>query len=390
MKHAILDAFDLSNLTHVDQNILKEFVDKLNKLPYSPESDKQTVVALGTGGTIAMKKDKSGMLVPDLNFKRIMQFATPHLQDSFSIFDLDIFSIDSSQMNYTHIKDLAICISYIWKNIRCPIIGFMVLHGTDTMTYSSAAISLMMGQGLPFSIVYTGAQKPIEQPLSDAGTNLQNALYTLESLYKNDIAEVVVVMGDVAILGTSSEKIDDAQVNAFDAPLHKYIARFNRLDYPVKLASWLQPQRKLDFNPIVWNTRFSQTLLVKSYLGLCPEMIARQVSDEQVKAVILYSYGGNTIYEEIINQITPIAEEKKLNIFVVSPVNVQIKANYASTYHMIENRVMPLYMTLSAALAKIEIAIRLFPNDVNKVSEFMMENYVGEIPNDCSRYIPDH
>ena len=46
------------------------------------------------------------------------------------------------------------------------------------MAYSAATLSLMMGQGLPFSVVYTGAQKPIQEPMNDAGVNVRNALFS--------------------------------------------------------------------------------------------------------------------------------------------------------------------------------------------------------------------
>lgn len=389
MDGLLYDSCDLSNLTYIKEEDLKIYIEGLNALSPDEYEDKKIVVALGTGGTIAMTKDVEGKLVPDLNFNRIMNFVSPYLKENFLVKGLDIFAIDSSQMDYTYMRDLSICICYIWKKLKIPVIGFLVLHGTDTMTYSSATISVMMGQGLQFPIVYTGAQKPISEPVNDAVTNLHNALYTLEALDENKMAEVVVVMGDMAVLGTSAEKVDDSQVNAFEAPLHKYVARFNRLDYPVKLAPWLQSRRDKKFDPLVWGDSFSHTLLIKSHLGLCPDMVARQVKDEQIKAVILYSYGGNTVYKKIIDKILPTVKERNLNVFVVSPVNAELKTVYDSAYHMVKSGVVPLYMTLSAALAKIELAIRMHPDDPQAISEFMITDYVGEIPSDASRYIAD-
>lgn len=383
------DAADLSKLTHVSAEALKSFVAELNDIRLNDVGSKKVVVAIGTGGTIAMRITDKGEWVPDLDFEGIMDYAIPQLKEHFLVKGFDAFSIDSSQMNYSHTRDLAICLSYIWQNIDIHIAGFLVLHGTDTMTYSSAAISLMMGQGLPFSVCFTGAQKPIQEPINDATANLRNALYTLEALYENNMAEIVVVMGDMAVLGTSSEKVDDSQANAFEAPLHKYVARFNRLDYPVKLAKWLNPKRAEVFAPRIWEEDYSHTLVVKSHLGLCPKTIARQVADEQIKAVILYSYGGNTIYEAIFETIMPLAKKKNMPVFVVSPVNAELRATYVSAHKMIEQGVTPLYMTLSAALAKIEIALCLHAKDRKALAAFMQENYVGEVPSAESRYIAE-
>ena len=383
------DATDLSKLSHVSAKDLQDFVAALNDIRLNDVGSRKVVVAIGTGGTIAMRITDDGQWVPDLNFDGVMDHASPLLKEHFLIKGFDAFSIDSSQMNYSHTRDLAICLSYIWQNIDIHIAGFLVLHGTDTMTYSSAAVSLMMGQGLPFSVCFTGAQKPIQEPINDAATNLRNALYTLEALYENNMAEVVVVMGDMAVLGTSSEKIDDSQANAFEAPLHKYVARFNRLDYPIKLAGWLKPKRSEIFAPRIWDGDYSHTLVVKSHLGLCPDTIARQVTDEQIKAVILYSYGGNTVYEPIFEAIMPIAKKKNMPVFVVSPVNAELRATYVSAHKMIEQGVVPLYMTLSAALAKIEIALCLHSKDMKALANFMQESYVGEVPSTESRYIAE-
>jgi L-asparaginase/Glu-tRNA(Gln) amidotransferase subunit D len=257
------------------------------------------------------------------------------------------------------------------------------------MTYSSAALSLMMGQGLQFSIVYTGSQKPIQEPLNDAADNVRNALYTLESLYDCNMAEVVVVIGDHAVLATAAEKIDGTQANAFGAPLHKYVARFDRLEYPVKIAQWLKPRRTQVFDPKIWDGNYSHTLVIKSYLGLNPAVVEEQARHKDIKAIILYSYGGNTADEAVIDIIMPIAKKRRLNVYVVSPVGAELKATYPSVHHMLSVGITPLYMTLSAALAKIELAIRLFPKSSKEAAKFMAENYVGEVPSESSRYIAE-
>lgn len=380
---------DLSQLTYLDAQAVIDYVDDINNIPLNDLKDKKLVLAIGTGGTIAMKIE-NGKWLPDIDFDSIMQHATPYLRSKFLVKGFDAFQIDSSQMDYDHVRDLAIFISYVWDKTQIPFAGFFILHGTDTMTYSASALSIMLGQGLQFSVVYTGAQKPIQEPINDAVANLHNAFYTLEALYDNNMAEVVLVMGDRAILGTSSEKIDDSQVNAFDAPIHKYVTRFNRLDYPPRLAPWLNEHRNKTFMPRIWDKGWSHTLLVKSHLGLSPAMIVRQVQDQQVKAVLLYSYGGSTVHKPIVDVIMPIAKERGISVFVVSPVNTDPKIHYESSHYMVKSGVKPLFMTLPAALAKIETGIRLYPNDQAGFENFMVENYVGEVPDEASRYIPAH
>jgi L-asparaginase len=374
---------DLSHLKLIDAKSVEEFLSKLNAY----NGDKKLVAAIGTGGTISMKVE-NGVRVPDLDFDSIFKQVGNTLENNFDVLTLDAFCIASPDMNYSHVRELAIVIAYIGKNIKVPFMGFLITHGTDTMAFSAAALSLIMGQGLPFSIAYTGAQKPIQEKMSDAGQNIIHSLYTLESLSEKNMAEVVIVMGDRAILGTSSMKVHDALADAFDAPLHHYVANFSALEYPVRIADWLKEKRNTQFFPTIWKNDYSQTLVVHSSLGLCPERVKKQASDESVKAILLFSYGAGTANNEIIEAIMDPAQQREIPVFVIKPVHSEYKAAYESGKKLIENGVTPLYMTLPTALAKIEIALGFHQGDKEKIADFMTTNYVGEIPSEESRFSP--
>jgi L-asparaginase/Glu-tRNA(Gln) amidotransferase subunit D len=198
------------------------------------------------------------------------------------------------------------------------------------------------------------------------------------------MAEVVIVMGDRAMLATSAEKVDDTAANAFDAPRHMYVARLNRLAYPIPLASWLNPRRKVPFAPTIWHGDYAHTLVIKSTLGLSPSMVERQVEDPEVRAVILYSYGAGTVHEKILETVLSKARTRNIPVFIVNPVNADYRAEYESAMRAMKLGAIPLNMTLSAALAKIEIALRLYQDNLTVLSAFMTDNYVGEIPTERS------
>lgn len=377
---------DLSHLTLIAAEKVISFVQQVNTLSSEKLGHKSLVLAIATGGTISMQT-QDGIRKPALNFNEILSLSGSNLNTHFHVEALDAFRIASPQMTYAHPRDLCIAMAYIWRNVKIPFAGFLVTHGTDTMAYCAAYLSLVTGPGLPFSVVFTGAQRPITDPLNDAAQNLRHALMTLNSLHKNGMAEVVVVMGDRAILGTSAAKVNDTLANAFDAPMHKYVAHFASLDYPVKIAPWIKPARKdIAFNPTVWLDDFSHTLIVHSSLGLCPDMVFRQANDEHVKAILLYSYGAGTAHNGIIDVIVSAAKNRALPVFVVSPVNTFLKVAYESGKRMMDLGIIPLTMTLPAALVKIEIALRLYPGNAKMLQQFMTENYVGEVPTEYSRF----
>jgi L-asparaginase/Glu-tRNA(Gln) amidotransferase subunit D len=383
----LIDPFNLKNLKIVDPKLVVSFVKKVNGLSQEEIKGRKLVLALGTGGTISMKIEK-GISKPDLDLNKIIEFTNTDMADLFYVECLDIFSTDSAEISYLHTRDLAICLGYIYQNVKVPYEGFIVTHGTDTMSYSAAALSMMMGRGLPFSVVFTGAQKPIQEPMSDAGINIRNSLFLLEALKTADMAEIVIAMAERAMLATSSMKVDDTLIHAFDAPLHKYISKFSALEYPVRLASWLNPKRNLDFKPMIWGNNYSRTFVVHSSLGLDPSVLNNHLKHNSIKAVLLFSYGAGTAHSEIIKTIHKKSLDSKIPAFVVSPVNAEFKVVYESAKQMIDKGFIPLNMTLPAALAKIEVALECYPEDMDKLKNFMTHDYVGEVPDISSRLHP--
>jgi L-asparaginase/Glu-tRNA(Gln) amidotransferase subunit D len=224
--------------------------------------------------------------------------------------------------------------------------------------------------------------------MSDAGINIRNSLFLLEALKAANMAEVVIAMAERAMLATSSMKVDDTLIHAFDAPLHKYISKFSALEYPVRLAPWLKPKRRVDFQPMIWSNNHSRTLVVHSSLGLNPLTLESHLQHENVKAVLLFSYGAGTAHSEIINIIHQKSLDSLIPAFVVSPVNAEFKVVYESAKTMIDKGFTPLNMTLPAALAKIEVALECYPKDLNGLKSFMANDYVGEVPDMSSRLHP--
>lgn len=375
---------DLSQLRRIQRADVQALAETVNRLTPEDLNGKKLVLLVATGGTLAMTTNEQGVRLPAFNWQEVFKPAESLLRGRFDIRGINAYCIDSSQMDYGHVREVAIAMTYLWKNVKVPFLGFLVTHGTDTMAFTGAALSLMTGQGLPFSVVLTGAQRPLNDPLSDAPLNLRNALCILEALHEHNMAEVLIAMGDRAMLATSAEKVDDSAANAFDAPRHCFVAKFDRLNYPLPLAGWLNQRRNIPFQPTIWKGDNANTLIIKSTMGLNPAMIGRQVQDPDVHAVILFSYGAGTVHHDVLTAVLDQAKNKEIPVFIVNPVNADYKAEYESAAKAIQLGAIPLNMTLSSALAKIEIGLRKFPDDLSGLSRFMRENYVGEVPTERS------
>lgn len=144
------------------------------------------IALIGCGGTIASKIEyKTGAVFPSIT-ARELRTAFPEIDEIASIHSKQLFSIPSEDMNAEHWMELA---KEAEKEIKNGAKGVVVLHGTDTMSYTAAALSFML-QGLPAPIVLVGAQRSSDRPSSDNKLNLLNSVFSA----KQDVGEVGVCM----------------------------------------------------------------------------------------------------------------------------------------------------------------------------------------------------
>ncbi|MBD3349862.1 MAG: Glu-tRNA(Gln) amidotransferase subunit GatD [Candidatus Lokiarchaeota archaeon] len=156
------------------------------------DKNKPNVTLLGTGGTIASRLDYvTGGVIPAFRPHELFA-AVPELSDICNLDTEVVFQIFSEDMNPKHWLKLA---EKVAKLSNSGVEGIVIGHGTDTMAYSTAALSFLV-QNLKCPVVFVGSQRSSDRPSSDAALNLINAV----SLAANaDLAEVVLCM-----LGTTS------------------------------------------------------------------------------------------------------------------------------------------------------------------------------------------
>lgn len=165
------------------------------------------ILMIATGGTIASKKTDTG-LAPQLLSEEILQYV-PQVADICCVEALQLFNIDSTNMEPKHWVEIARTVKEQYDDYE----GFVILHGTDTMAYTASALSYLI-QDSRKPIVLTGAQKPIDQDITDAKSNLLDSF-----LYAADARShgVNVVFGGQAIAGTRASKVRTKSYNAFSS-----------------------------------------------------------------------------------------------------------------------------------------------------------------------------
>ncbi|MEZ4923207.1 MAG: asparaginase [Crocinitomicaceae bacterium] len=181
------------------------------------------VLIIYTGGTIGMVNDpETGALRP-FDFEALYS-QVPELKQF--AYELDSMSfkepIDSSDMNPKLWADIAKTIFDNYANYD----GFVVLHGTDTMAFSTAALSFML-QGLKKPVIFTGSQLPIGQIRTDGKENLITAIEIagMKDLAGNPVVQEVALYFEFQLYrGNRVYKLSTSNFEAFKSYNYPYLA----------------------------------------------------------------------------------------------------------------------------------------------------------------------
>jgi len=204
---------------------------KALKIPPPPPPPRREglpkVSILSTGGTIASKVDyRTGAVTSQFSAEEIIS-SIPELLEIANYEGKVIYNILSENMKAEYWQELARAVG---SEIEKGADGVIVTHGTDTMTYTAAALSFMIKTPVP--IVLVGSQRSSDRPSSDAAMNAISAAAVATS----DIAEVTVVMHGTSSdgfclvhRGTRVRKMHTSRRDAFQSINQHPIAR---VDYP--------------------------------------------------------------------------------------------------------------------------------------------------------------
>ncbi|MCI5700265.1 MAG: asparaginase [Lachnospiraceae bacterium] len=166
---------------------------------------KKKLLIIGTGGTIASITGDAG-LTPGTDVTGLLS-CVPQAAELCDWEQIQLFSLDSTNVGPAQWVSLAKCICRSYQAYD----GFLILHGTDTMAYTAAALSyLIQNSGKP--IVLTGSQKPMEDTDTDAKRNIEQSIRYAVSDHASD---VVIVFDGKVIPGGRARKVKSRSFDAF-------------------------------------------------------------------------------------------------------------------------------------------------------------------------------
>jgi glutamyl-tRNA(Gln) amidotransferase subunit D len=284
------------------------------------DKNKPNVTLLGTGGTIASRLDYvTGGVIPA--FKPQELFASvPELSEICNLDTETVFQIFSEDMEPSAWVKLAKRAAELSNK---GVDGIMIGHGTDTLSYSTSALSFLV-QNLKCPVVFVGAQRSSDRPSSDAALNLINAA-TVAS--KADLAEVILCM-----LGSTSHTYGLMHRGALVRKMHSSVRHTFRTIHDIPLGKVengaitffkKDVKRKSQVNKDV-ETTYSKNVeskvgLMYSYPGLNPDIIDMYV-DKGYKGFVIAGTGLGHIPHKTLEAIKRAKEQGLLMVMALQTI----------------------------------------------------------------------
>src|SRR5579883_3051903 len=345
-------------------------------VPPKTKSSLPKVLILGTGGTIASRIDyRTGGVRAALTSEELYHLV-PELSDIADIETQVAFNIYSENMTPHHWSELA---SKVADAIKDGYDGIVITHGTDTMHFTSAALSFAL-QGTPVPIVLVGSQRSSDRPSSDSATNLIGAVRFASS---SNASGVFVIMhhgpGDDRLAihsGVRVRKLHTSRRDAFKTVNAEPVGFIEEDKLTIN-----EPLAKRgnihDFRP---KTNFSDKVsLLKIYPGFDSSLISSVVKSG-VKGIILEGTGLGHAPSSTFGEIKDAIEKGVLVCMTSQCIYGSVRMTvYETGRDLLHFGVIPLSDMLSeVAYAKLSWLLGQNLN-TDEIGIQMKNNIVGEM-----------
>lgn len=342
---------------------------------------KANILLIYTGGTIGMKQDPETLALTPFNFDQILAEVPEikkivHTIDTYSFFP----PIDSSDIEPSFWEELAKLIKEKYEHYH----GFVILHGTDTMSYSASALSFML-ENLEKPVIFTGSQLPIGMLRTDGKENL---ISSIEIAAERDsspseravVPEVCVYFESQLYRGNRTTKSSVENFRAFRSPNYPCLAqagihiKYNTpfINYPSKWGKELKINTAIDTN----------VAILKMFPGISKAAIKSTLNIPGLRALILETYGsGNAPTKPWFLDLLSNATSKGiiiLNITQCPAGSVDMEA-YSTGIMLKKMGVIGGFdCTTEAAISKLFFLMGHYDSN-ETIKEFLMKNLRGEI-----------
>ena len=336
------------------------------------------ILLIYTGGTIGMNKNPlTGALEP-FDFEHLLS-KVPELAQFQTEIATYQFSppIDSSDMSPKFWTELAHLIADRYDEFD----GFVILHGTDTMSYTASALSFML-QNLTKPVILTGSQLPIGQLRTDGKENLITSIEMAAAKHQDGtpkVPEVCVYFNGHLMRGNRTTKQSADEFNAFESFNYPHLADagvqisyheefIHRPDFHKKMT----PHFQLDSNVVIFSL----------FPGVREDMIRHIIDTPHLRSIVMRTYGSGNAPQSpwLISTLKEAYRRGKVVINISQCLQGRVEmSRYDTGYQLKEAGVISGYDgTVEGAVTKLMFLQGKY-EDPELVRKFMRQSICGEI-----------
>ncbi|MDD5055010.1 MAG: asparaginase [Candidatus Peribacteraceae bacterium] len=324
-----------------------------------------SVAVLYVGGSIGMVRNrKTGRIEPVHSLVEFHRFI-PDVQREVKLEFKSIANVGSSEVTPEHWVEIAQMI----KKLHDQVDGFVIIHGTNTMAYTAAALTFAL-RNLGKPVVLTGSIMPIDELGSDGPMNLTYAIRTALL----DIAEVCVALGPRVLRGSRAKKAQQSLFETFESPKFPALATFNPQP---DLHPWRTVRRKrtlqcsASFDPHVAS--------VTLHPGM-PDEVFNALLASKPSGIVLRAYGLGMLPEHLFPWIRKVTEQGIPLVITSQLLRGKIDLHLFRKQLTLEQLgvISGKDMTYECAVVKLMWALTQSKN-LRRIRELMETNLTGEL-----------
>jgi len=355
------------------------------------------ILLIATGGTIAGEVAKDKRDEQDIrkaqDFSELIRPTHGYLKQKWNVevevTPFEFVPVDSSDILPENWKAIVAKIKSEYDNYD----SFVITHGTNTMGYTSAALSFAVANS-DKPIVITGSQVPSGMPGTDALTNLNNAIRVATWPYQ-PIKGVVAVFGSHIITGTRVKKNTEFDYDAFKSFTTGSIGRIGRIINmnSHNLESHNAFSKTDRYNPaltaddlIVENDFNVKSIAsLTEFPGMSKQLLIDLVDKQNIKGIVFRAFGAGDVSHHL-HCAFEYLKEKEIPVIVTTQApngNSNFQVNEPGQHLAEKNLAIPAYdMSIEAMTTKL--GWLLSQKDKNKINyvnicDLMTVNIRGEI-----------
>lgn len=338
------------------------------------------ILLIYTGGTIGMNHNPATGALEPFDFGHLLS-RVPELAQFKTEIDSYQFEppIDSSDMTPDFWTRLAHVIVDRYQDYD----GFVILHGTDTMSYTASALSFML-QNLTKPVILTGSQLPIGQLRTDGKENLITSIEMASARHQDGtpiVPEVCVYFNGHLMRGNRTTKKSAEEFDAFESFNYPHLAdagvnityHEEFIHHPSKGQQRLQAYFNLD----------PSVIILSLFPGVREDLIRHMIDTPQLRSIVMRTFGSGNAPQSpwLISALKEATRRGKVIINISQCLQGRVEmGRYDTGYQLQEAGVISGYDgTVESAVTKLMYLQGRYPDNPDMIRRQMKQSLCGEI-----------